>query len=187
MTKLTKLAAVAVAALALTQTVQANQINGNIGFTGTVTYNSASPGTATQVTSWINPYVTGASGDFASIPVNTPVAFPSGAWSFNSGAVSPFWTISVGNFIFSLTSSSILSQGPGFVFVSGTGNVTGTGFDSTPMSWSFTSQDPAADKNIPSWTFSTSGATTVPDGGATVMLLGLALSGVALLKKKLTA
>ena len=28
---------------------------------------------------------------------------------------------------------------------------------------------------------------SVPDGGATVMLLGLALSGVALLKKKLTA
>jgi hypothetical protein len=55
------------------------------------------------------------------------------------------------------------------------------------MSWSFTSQDPASGSNPTSWSFSASANSVVPDGGATVILLGIALSGVALLRKKLAA
>lgn len=77
----------------------------------------------------------------------------------------------------------------GFVVVSGTGTVSGNGYTPTTLSWSFTSQDPNSgyDPNgNPTWTFSASAA-SVPDGGATVMLLGIALSGAALLRKKLMA
>ena len=78
----------------------------------------------------------------------------------------------------------------GYVSVSGTGIVSGNGYDPTPMSWDFTSQDPNAGTSPDSWTFSASGASTppsVPDGGSTAMLLGAALTGLAFLRKKKTA
>jgi hypothetical protein len=196
MNSIIKFAGVAIVACALTQSIQATPVTGNIGFTGGVTYDTSSAGTATEVTSWINPIVTLTSGVFATpspfaVASGTPVSFTGSTWSFNSGAISSFW--SVGGFTFNLVSSVIVSQQPGlnpgqtgYVVVSGTGMVSGNGFTPTVMDWSFTSQDPKAGSNPDSWTFSAS-ANSVPDGGATVMLLGLALSAVALLKKKLTA
>ena len=103
----------------------------------------------------------------------------------------------VGGFTFELLSSSITSHGfdasGGYVTVDGTGLVSGNGYSATLMNWHFTTQDPSTIYNNPNspyngdtvWTFSSSDAT--PDGGATVILLGIALSGIALLKKKLTA
>jgi len=72
------------------------------------------------------------------------------------------------------------------VIVNGTGTVTGNGFDATALAWSFTSQDPAVTANPTTFTFSASG-NSVPDGATTATLLGIALSGAALLKRKLTA
>ena len=190
-----KLAGVVAVALALTQTLQAVTITGNIGFTGGVTYNTGSAATATQVTSWITPQVTLVSGDFKTpapfaVAPGTAATFTSSVWNFNtSTAISSFW--SVGGFTFKLLSSYIVSQGGtpgvnGFVVVSGAGIVSGNGYSDTAMSWSFSSQDPTSGSNPDSWTFSAS-ANSVPDGGATVMLLGIALSGAALLKRKLAA
>ena len=85
-----------------------------------------------------------------------------------------------------LLSSWIVSQGSGFVVVSGTGIASGNGYTPTTLSWSFTSQDPSVTQDPLTFTFSAS-SNSVPDGGATVMLLGIALSGVALLKRKLVA
>jgi len=195
MKNIIKFAGVVAVALALTQTVRAVPINGNIGFAGTVTYNTASAGTATQVTGWINPTVFADTGTFATpspfaVSVGTTATFTSSAWNFvTSTPINNFW--SVGGYTFQLLSSYIVAQAGtpginGFVVVNGTGIVSGNGYTPTVMSWSFTSQDPKAGVNPDQWTFSAS-ANSVPDGGATVMLLGLALSGVALLKKKLTA
>jgi hypothetical protein len=180
--------AVAVAA-ALTQSIQAIPVNGNIGFTGGVTYDTSSAATATEVTSWIAPIATLRSGAFLAVPFATPATFTSSVWTFSSTGINPFW--SVGGFTFQLLSSFVFQQGgtpgsTGFVVVDGTGIVSGNGYDPTVMSWSFTSQDPKSGTNPDSWTFSAS-ASSVPDGGATVMLLGIALSGVALLRRKLTA
>ena len=63
-------------------------------------------------------------------------------WNFNSGLLPALW--SVGNFTFDLTASSIVQQGNGFLSVSGTGTITGNGFDPTPGSWRFTTQNPPA-------------------------------------------
>ena len=182
-----KIASVAVIALALVQTSQAAFITGNIGFTGLAQYNTASVGTASQVVNWVNPIVTGTSGNFTTVAYATPANFTP-LWNFNSPAgLNPFW--SVGGFTFQLLSSAITSQiegpnGYGFLAVVGTGIVTGNDFQATALSWSFTTQNPGFGNNV--FNFSAS-SNSVPDGGATVALLGLALSGVGLLCKKLTA
>ena len=190
MTNMIKLAGVAAVALVLTQSIQATPITGNIGFTGGVTFNSSSAGSATAVTSWITPAVNlPPTGSFASILSGTAVTFTSSIWNFNTSTpINNFW--SVGGFTFELLASSITSQGGGypggFIVVNGTGTVTAAGYTPTTLSWSFSSQDPKINSGPDTWTFSAS-ASSIPDGGATVMLLGLGLSGIALLRKKLTA
>jgi hypothetical protein len=100
----------------------------------------------------------------------------------------------VGGFTFELMSSFIASQGvsdgTAYLYVEGTGLVSGNGYTPTMMSFNLTSQDPIAGRNngADSWSFSASGATDTPpsvaDGGSTVMLLGLALTGVAWMTKR---
>jgi len=173
--------------MALAQTLQAVPITGNVGFTGRVSYDASSAGTATEVVNWINPNVNGTSGAFTGIANGTPSNLTA-PWFFDtSSAINNFW--SVGGFTFQLLSSWVTAQGGGslgYVIVNGTGIVSGNGYDPTVLSWSFTSQDPAVTQDPTTCTFSAS-ANSVPDGGATVMLLGIALSGVALLKRKLFA
>jgi len=195
MKKMIKLAGIAAVALVLVQSVQAIPISGAIGITGAVQFNTSSAGNASSVTTWVNPTVNLTSGAFNIIPLNSSVTFYNAIWNFvtTSPTLPFFWTVSNGTsgFQFILNSSSITAQGPGFVVVNGTGTITATGanpsgYTATVLGWSFTSQDPAVTHNPDQWTFSAS-ANSVPDGGATVMLLGIALSGVALLRKKLTA
>jgi hypothetical protein len=179
-----KFVGVAAVVLALSQTLQAVPITGTIGFTGRVSLDTTSAGTATEVVNWVNPSVNGTSGAFTVASGSVNFASP---WFFNTPATSPintFWT--VGGFTFKLLSSWITTQGSGGVLVNGTGIVTGNGYDATTLGWSFTCQDPAVTSNPSTFTFSASAA-SVPDGGATVMLLGIALSGMALLRRKLTA
>ena len=189
-----KFASVAVVALSLVQTVSATMIGtpitGTIGFTGRVTLNTGSAATATQVSSWVNPVVQGTSGSFVGITNGTPVTIVQ-PWNFNSGAVANFW--SVGGFTFNLISSSITSQGgtPGssaFVNASGYGTVTdGNPADTATILWNFSTQDPSiAGVEVPTFTFSSSHV-TVPDGASTVALLGFALTGASLLRKKFAA
>jgi hypothetical protein len=146
--------------------------------------------TATEVKTWLTPVVTLDAGAFSSVPLGTAVNIFS-PWTFNSGPISAFWT--VGGFTFNLLGSVIVQQGgtpgsTGYVVVDGTGTVSGNGYDLTSMIWNFTSQDPKAGSNPDYWTFGARAASAnVPDGGATVMLLGLASSGLALLRRKLGA
>lgn len=203
MKNITKFAGIVTIAFTLTQTLQATSISGSIGFEANpsatsagVVFDTSSAGTAAAVVQWINPIVSGTSGSFTSVANGTSALFSSSTWYFNSATapagsfpINSFWT--VGGFTFNLLSSYVLAQGGtagvnAYVVVNGTGIVSGNGYTPTTLSWSFTSQDPAAGSNPTSWTFSAS-ANSVPDGGATVMLLGIALSGVALLKKKFTA
>ncbi|HEX9048121.1 MAG TPA: hypothetical protein VF988_13935 [Verrucomicrobiae bacterium] len=194
MNTLTKVASAVIVALALsqTQTIRAVPITGNIGFTGGVTYNTPSAGTATQVTSWITPTVSLApSGTFSSIVPGSAATFANVIWNFNTAVpIFNFW--SVGGFSFELLSSSIVVQGGGalgYVVVNGSGIVTSSNpaYDPTTISWSFSSQDPKIGTNPDTWTFSASANSfrTVPDGAHTVLLLGFALSGMALLRRKL--
>jgi VPDSG-CTERM motif len=159
----------------------AAEVTGKIDFgVGTVTYDTTSLATATQVSTWTNAHVTLATGDFATFQVTTPgspgdavtLAMP---WIFNpSTATSPLW--SVDNFSFALASSTINTQNANFLNISGPGTITGNGFDPTPGIWSFTSTDASGGPQN-SFTFTTD-TSAVPDGGTTVALLGLALTGL---------
>jgi hypothetical protein len=190
--KMIKLAVAAVAAVALAQTSQATLITGNIGFSGSAVLNSGTEAGATQVVSWGSTLVTSDSGTFATIPTivvnTTPVTFNLAPWNFNSSYATPgtsFWT--VGNFTFDLLSSSIYSNSGGFLNVVLSGIVTDTidGFTATGFNGSFQLGDPSSNGQT---TFTTRlSFNSVPDGGITVMLLGAALSGLALIKRKLVA
>jgi len=195
--KLNHLAGAVILLAASTQMPFAVPITGNIGITGSLTYNTSSSATATEETSWINPQIVGDTGVFAvpslfAITPGTPVIMSSAIWNFNTSTpINTFWT--VGGFTFQLLSSFIAAQGTsgglGYVYVEGTGLVSGNGYTPTVMSFNLTSQDPVAGQNTgaDSWSFSASGATTIPsvaDRGSTIMLMGLALTGVAWMMRK---
>ncbi len=171
----------------LASNTHAAPITGSITFSGGVQLNSSSAGTATAVLSWfteagVMPAVSSTSGTFESVPIGTIANFTNN-YQFNMVGAFLLWQ--VGGFTFTLNQSNIVFQGPGFVTVQGFGTLAGNGFDPTAGIWRFTSQDPAAG-TPPTFSFSASTqALGVPEGGATLALLGLGLAGVAGLRHKL--
>jgi len=160
------------------QQAQATPINGIINFAGAVQLNGPFS-TATAVTAWLNAHVeAGSTGDFATIPVNTPATFTA-PWQFSpSTPVPSLW--SVAGFHFDLLSSTVIMHTNSVIAIEGTGVVSGNGFEPTAMTWSFTTQN----RGGSTFSFSGTGA-TVPDGGSALALLGVALVGIELLRRKL--
>lgn len=185
-----KFAGGAAVILALAQTLQAVPVTGAIGFTGRVTFDTQSAGTATEVVNWVNPVVNGTMGSFTSAANGSAVNFFA-PYFFNTVVpINSFW--SVGGFTFQLLSSVVTAQNTvpnGYVSVNGIGIVSGNGYTPTPLSWSFTSQDPSVTRNPTTFTFSASSASlgSVPDGGMTVALLGAGLFCVGLVRRKFAA
>ncbi len=192
--------AAVVASLGLATAVQAVPITGNIGFTGNVVLDTGTAQTATTALSYnsfINPtgsYVSSGGGSIILLaPAGTLINFVT-PWTFFPGSavpITPFWTsISASGLTFSLSSWSAtrnFSGGLWNVAITGTGIMTDSiGDGPTAYNYSVTFQDPASNPGTDTFTFSASQA-PVPDGGATVMLLGAALSAFGLLRKKLTA
>jgi len=164
---------------------QATPITGDITFGGVVTLDSTTLSLATQVSTWDLSIVTSDSGSFSSIPVLSSVSMTA-PWIFNpSTPTIPLW--SVGGFTFNLTSSTIVTQTNFFLNVTGVGTLSGAGFDTTPGTWSFTISN-ALGKTSETFGFqSDTAAGLVPDGGATAALLGFALAGVEMLRRKFKA
>ncbi|MGI8891020.1 MAG: PEP-CTERM sorting domain-containing protein [Chthoniobacterales bacterium] len=144
---------------------QAAPITGNIDFVGTVTFNTMSLDTATQVDLWDSSFVVSRTGDFTSVPVGAQPMMGT-PWIFNTGTpalplpgapLPGLW--SVGGFTFDLTTSSIVLQTSTFLNVTGFGLVTGNNFDSTAGLWSFTV---SSDGN-PQTNFSFQADTSVPE------------------------
>jgi len=185
----------AAAIVALAQTSQAVPINGNIGMAGSVTLNAGTVGAATGVIAngWNGTQVTVAStsGSFTIVPAGTPVVMSSSAWTFGTGLAN-FWSIPsiLPTYTFTLISSSIAPSSPGFLNILLSGTVSdGVPADTSSLFGSLSIQDPAANGTTTfteSLSFHSQPPAT-PDGGTTVMLLGAAFSGIALLKRKLAA
>jgi hypothetical protein len=168
----------------LVLSTQAIPITGNITMGGGATFNTASVNNATAVTSWAaNDFVKSVSG-FSGVSINDLVTM-GGAWTFLPApgtAVSALW--SVDGYTFDLT-SDVVSQGGGFINITGVGTIRNAAYDTTAFNWNFSSQDPSAN-TPPVWSWSASTAEVgVPDGGTTAMLLGAALTGLGLLRRKL--
>jgi hypothetical protein len=159
-----------------------NAIEGAITFSGGATLDTGNANTAHAVTSFKNTLVQSVSGDFDTFINDLDPATFSASWVFDpSTPTSSLW--SVGGFSFDLLTSTIVMRGSGTLAVSGTGRISGNGFDTTDGSWSFTTQNPGS---LGTFSFSAAGL-AVPDGGSAVALLGLALMGIEVLRRKLKA
>jgi len=156
-------------------------IDGAITFSGGATYDTMSLATATRVNNFSDVVVQSTEGDFSSIAVGTSVTMGS-PWIFSPSTPTPgLWT--VGGFTYDLTSATVVFQSADFLSITGTGTISGNGFDPTPGMWNFTSQTPSANGIF---SFSAGTATQgVPDGGTTVALLGLGLGAVELIRRRL--
>jgi hypothetical protein len=166
------------------QQAQATPINGMINLGGSAHFDTNDLATATRVNTWINTHVeAGGTGDFAGIPINTPVAM-NAPWIFNpSTPRTGLW--SVAGFTFDLLTSTVLVQNSTALVITGTGIVSGNGFDPTNADWSFSVTSSAGHTRM-NFSFQASGnAAGVPDGGSTVALLGIALTGIEVLRRRL--
>jgi hypothetical protein len=172
-------------------TLQAIPISGNVTFFGNATLDSGSSVVgATKVTGWSSTVVTASSGNLFATPFLTAATFTA-PWTFGTGQTA-LWSFVGANgdtFTFNLLSSTLATIVPGSpstLTVTGAGTISATGpvaLDSTAGTWAFSTQDPSVNG-----TFSFSAASgTVPDGGTTVMLLGGALVGLGLLRKRVLA
>ncbi len=183
----TKFGAAALVALALTSAAQAlPYINGDIQFIGAAQLNNAVLANATGVTSFGSVTSMFPTGSFATPGYLTnPTVFTS-PWMFNTVApgISPFWT--AGSFTFDLTASSKLpSSTPTFLDVSGFGTVSAAGFAPTAGTWTFTISSASGSANNGNFSFQSSATSAgVPDGGATVALLGFSLLGLHGVRRK---
>ena len=180
--KLLKLTLAVLAAALVASGTQAAMVNGAITFAGAAKFDTASLATATAVTDFRDTTVQSEDGDFMGLVSDGDTVVMAEPYQFvPSVAVDNLW--SVGGFTFDLDGSTVVLQNADFLLVTGTGTITGNGFDPTVGMWSFTAQSPSADGFF---SFSASGDFHgVPDGGSTVALLGLGLAGVEMIRRKL--
>jgi len=173
------------------QQAQATPIQGTIEFAGSVHFNTNSLATAHRVVTWYDIHnnagfssvAPSSTGDFSGILGGTQATMAQ-PWIFNPSTPTPgLW--SVGGFSFDLLTSTVVTQTAGNLDITGSGIVSGNGFDPTNMDWSFSTQSSGG---IPRVRFSFSAdanADAVPDGGTTVMLLGAALGALGMARRYL--
>jgi hypothetical protein len=164
------------------QQAQGAMINGAITFAGGAVYDTTSLATATRVNSFSDVTVMSRDGDFTSfVNVGDSVTMGSPYIFMLSTPTPGLW--SVGGFTYDLATSTVVLQNADFLVISGTGTISGNGFDPTPGTWSFTSQSPAAN-GVFSFSASDGATGGVPDGGTTAALLGIGLVGIEFLRRK---
>jgi hypothetical protein len=190
MKNIKQLLAVLATVVAVNQTVQATLITGVIGFAGTATLDGAKANSSTEVVSWGANAIGLHSGTFSALTSAATVALAS-PWFFNSGALNNFWVVTDGlnNYTFNLSSSSVYATSGTSITIALAGTVFSNlkGLDPTAFTGSMTIQDPSVPgENGFTYTESIS-FNSVPDGGTTALLLGSALSGLALIRRKLVA
>jgi hypothetical protein len=178
----------------------ADLINGTIQMSGGVTFNSQNLASATTA-SFGTPagVVQVGTGSFAAVtPLVTTVNFQgfnfAGAFP-QTEPISQLWSFTSGGLLYSfdlaqINSATVSNKGQSqFLDIEGTGlvDITGAGspYTATPATWSFTVTDSSGGTSG-SFIFGFSDSnTSIPDGGMTVMMLGAALTGLGLIKRKL--
>jgi hypothetical protein len=168
-----KVGSVLIVSLALLASVaKATPITGDINFDGVAKTNTGNLATATKFTT-----ITGVTvvpvedGNYTGTTGHSVTFTP---FSFSAAGVTPLWTFVIGgtHYWFDATSITIDTQIKGFLNIGGNGMAYETGYDPTPGTWSITDTGGKA-------TVTFGSAATVPDGGATGLLIGLGLAGIA--------
>ncbi len=191
------LAVAAMGCALLSQKAQANPIpiSGTIQIGGIALLDNPVLNSANNVLSVLTSAVAGGTGDYtgtAGAPVTWGVPFgwnppllpppgtpPSMLWQFTSG---------VTTYEFDLSSIAKVGNNPLFLDITGTGVADISGYLPTPGTWSFTitsSTGTSSTSPLALFQFSSSdNAIGIPDGGMTIALLGLALTGIGALRMK---
>ena len=183
MKKLLKFSASLLAVALFTTVASAIPMFGDITISGGATMDNNNLSLANAVTAWSNVKVTSEDGNFLPFVSDGDAVAMAAPWTFNPSTPTPaLW--SVDGFTFDLaTITSVIRFAVGtakFLTVVGDGWVSGHGFGPSEGSWSFSTQTPSA-KGV----FSFSAATSVPDGGMTIIMLGVALSGLGIMRRKI--
>jgi len=191
MKNIIKAVAVAVVAVALSQSAQAVPISGQITFSGTASTDSINANSSTEILSWANNTISLKNGSFSSLSAAATVVLAT-PWLFNSGAKNNFWVVTDGaaQYKFNLSSSAVFSTTANSItiFLAGTVISTVAGLDPTAFTGSITIKDQGVANPAGGFAYTQSILfNNVPDGGTTVLLLGSALSGLALIRRKLSA
>jgi hypothetical protein len=179
-----KLASIA-AAVAFAAVAQANPIVGSVGFNGHFTSDATTAGdltTATTMTITGIDSVTGTgdlSGATAPYSFLTPIGVNAGPSIVNS----QLWSVTVGGSTFTLkvdSESQVLTSAATIV-LQGSGTLSdGAGpLEDTAGTWQV-SFGASGD----SFTWQGTSAANVPDGGMTAILLGVGISGLAMIRRK---
>lgn len=181
-----------VIAVAVTTAVQANPISGTISFSGAASASESGGVTTFAPNSpWLDVLGTG---DYSLTTLSdatfNPISYTgTGTAATLTGAVDPLWTLTVlgATYSFNLTSLDSADVTDGSVAMNGTGVANITGFDATDASWSLEGAGANETFTIDFTTTSTTSGDaggSVPDGGMTVAMLGLALGICGLFARK---
>jgi hypothetical protein len=183
-----KLAGATAVVMGLSIVAQANPIVGSIGFTGTDSQTGGTQGDLSTATSMkivtINiPNGTGVlAGPYTSYGFTSPIGVNGNAPSLVGASL---WNVVISGVTYDLlvTSSTQVFTSAGQLNLTGSGTLQdGNSLDDTLGTWNLQFAVSGS-----SFTWGSTSANNIPDGGATVMLLGAALSAMALLRKKLMA
>jgi hypothetical protein len=166
---------------------QATPISGSIEFFGSATASGTSGDTPDTI-QFLDPWHTGAeTGSYTGIPVGTATMFNNFSFIGEGTAATllapdmPLWTFTIGatTYSFELLALTNGHVDAGSMAFSGTGIAHITGFDDIPASFALQ----GAGSNFDFTLSSSTTATTMPDGGATLALLGLGLSAVGIVRR----
>ena len=165
----------------LSHEASAIPIVGEISFAGSYTINNSNLALATQFNSFTGVTVSALpTGDYAGL-AGTGVNMTAFTFDpFPVGGVVPLWSlVAQPGTTFDLLAINVAFESPTALLLTGTGIAHKAGRDNTPGTWILSA-------NTLGSTFSFSSTySSVPDGGTTVALLGMALVGVEGLRRKL--
>lgn len=187
---LSVMAVVAMGCALLSQKAQANPvtINGTIQIGGTATLNNDDLNLANEVNNVLFSFVSGGTGDYAGTSPSLVTWGTPFGWNPQLLPVAkPLWTFTKAGITYSFDLATIakLGNNPSFLDITGTGVANISGYLPTPGTWSFTITSVMGNSPTAMFNFSSSDdAIGIPDGGMTIALLGLALTGIGAMRLK---
>lgn len=191
-TILATLATAVISCTMFSQQAQATPITGTIGFIGTASASGDSSFNSPTTVTFGSFTVVAATGDYVGAS-GASATFSNFSFTGDgltaalvSPPVTPLWTITFGGFSFDLLSLTLAHTDASTLSLAGTGVAHGTGFMNTAATFTATGNSLNGNFNY-TITFGTTVANgqAIPDGGSAVALLGVALAGVEILRRKL--
>ena len=181
-------------ALGMALSAHAANITGGISMAGgPISTDTVDLSTANAITGFGTVVTTTTSGTYAPVAPGTVITTTTG-FQFDP-SFSPSPTVNVWRFVsggltysFDLTSIDTFSQGTmangtKFLDIAGIGTLHVTGFTDTTGNYILTANQ--AGQPV-TFSFSASNGALVPDGGMTIAMLGMALTGLGLIRRKMT-